>query len=228
MLTKDMVEKALPAKLRSSVSQTLVDQLNNIEKDPVIAENIRENFLGYSKVLSEGRFKTEDYLHAVAYVSYKVMGYSNHDAYFRTFPTRYQQLLAKNATPKDISAYVSMYNKGKLVNLIMEQTLVPVWVLNQDLYQEALNTQAEIMRNANSDMVRTTAANSLLVHLTKPKEAAAAIQINLQENSGMVELRNSLIKLAEQQRALVEQGVSSKDVAAQPLVIEGVVEEEDV
>lgn len=224
MLTVDVVVKALPANLKSAATQQFVDQINNIVTDPIIAEQVRENFISYTKVLQEGKFKTEDYLHAVTYVSYKLMGYSNQDAYFRTFPQRHQQLVAKGTSSKDIAAYVSAYNKGKLVNLILEQTLVPSWVLNQDAYQKAINTQVELMQSAQSELVRTQAANSLLTHLAKPKEVGPLINFDMRENSGMNELRDLLSKVAEKQQEAIRGGTSTKDIANQT-IIEGEAEE---
>lgn len=219
-LTQDDLKKALPQHLRASVTQTMADTLNGISADPIIADSIRDNFIGYSAVLREGKFKTEDYIHAVAYVSYKLMGYNNKDAYARAFPQRYATLLSKGTSDKDISAYVSAYHRGKLVNLIMEQSLVPTWVLNQDLFQKALNVQADLMLNANSEKVRTDAANSLLTHLKKP-EAKGDFQINLntQETSGMKEMRDMLGELAQQQRDMIERGqMKTIDVAASRLI----------
>ena len=215
MLTVDTVVRSLPATLRSSVDQAFVDKINNIVTDPLVAEQVRENFISYTSVLQDGRFKTEDYLHAVTYVSFKLMGMSNKDAYFRTFPARHQALVAKGTSEKDISAYVAAYSKGKLVNLIMEQSLVPTWVLNQDIYQKAINTQAHLMVNANSEMVRTQAANSILTHLAKPKEAGPLINFDMRENSGMNELRDMLKKVAEKQIEAINSGAATKDIAGQ-------------
>lgn len=218
MLTADMVARALPANLKGSVTQGLVDNLNNIAVDPEIAEAIQENFLSYTKVLSEGRFKAEDYLNAVKFVSFKLMGYNNKEAYCRTFPQRHAALVAAGSDEKTISAHVSMYSKGKLVNLILEQTLVPSWVLNQDKYQKAINRLASLMVTAKSEMVQVTAANALATHLTKPKEAGPLVNINLNEQSGMNELKDTLAKLAQKQRELIERGVPTKEIAAQALV----------
>lgn len=214
LITPDMLVKALPPNLRSNATQELADMVNNITTDQQAAENIRENFISYTSILQDGRFKTEDYLSAVAYVSYKLMGATNEDAYFRTFPQRYQKLLANGTPKKDIASYVSAYAKGKLVNKIMEQTIVPSWVLNQDLYQKALNVQADLMVNANSEKVRSDAANSLLTHLTKPKEAGPLINIDMRENSGMTELTKAITELAQKQIEAVKSGVSVKDLAA--------------
>ena len=215
MLTVDDLKLALPANLKTAATQSLADMVNNITTDPEMARNIRDNFVGYTHVLKEGRFKTEDYLSGVAYVSYKLMGYTNQESYKRTFPARYQALVAKGATEKDISAYVSSYNKNKLVNMILEQTLVPVWVLNQDLYQKAINVQANLMLTANSEKVRTDAANSLLTHLKKPETKQIELSLAVPENAGMDELKTLLTSLAHRQQEMIAQGVTTKEIAHQ-------------
>lgn len=224
MLTQEQIVRALPPNLKGAVTPSLVNTLNNIA-DPIVAEEIRNNFISYTGVLKEGKFKTEDYLNAVKYVTYKLLGKTNLDAYACTFPQRYQDLVAKGTSSKDIAAYVAAYNKGKLVNLILEQTLVPTWVLNQDIYQKAINTQAELMMSANSEMVRMQAANSILTHLAKPKEAGPLVNIDMRETSGMNELKKALQDLAEQQQGLIKSGVTTKEIAGQKLVGEVVSEQ---
>lgn len=217
-LTVSDVTKALPANLKSSATQGLVDKINQATQDPILAEAIRDNFISYTGVLQEGKFKTQDYLKAVMYVSYKLMGHTNKDAYFKTFPDRYQVLVAKGTSSKDMAAYVSAYNRNKLVNLIMEQTLVPSWVLNQHLYQKAINTQAELMQTAQSEKVRSDAANSILTHLAKPKEAGPLVNLNLNESSGMNELKDMLGQLAQMQVDKINKGVATQDIAGQTLI----------
>ena len=162
-------------------------------------------------------------------MSHRLNGDTQHDAYFKTFPSRYQNLMALGKTPKEISNYVAMFNKGKLVQKIQEQTLTPAWVLNQDMFQAALNTNYQIMMDSDvSPKVRVEAANSLLTHLQKPKEAAPAVNIDLRESSGLSELKKALGQLATQQQQLIEQGGSTRDVAAQRIVDVSAQEIEDV
>jgi len=220
-LTLKDVQNSVPAHLRTLITQELTDNLNQISTDPLIAENIRENFITYSIVLKEGKFKLEDYLNAVAYVSYKMMGYNNQDAYFRTFPARHAHLMSKGTSAKDISAYVAAYHKGKLVNLIMERSIIPAWVLNQDMYQKALSVQYDLMTTAVSEKVRTDAANSILTHLAKPKDTNVQINIGQVENSGMSEMRATLEGLARTQRQLIEdKEMKTIDIAGSKLIRE--------
>ncbi len=226
-LTQQQVEEALPPNLKSAATPAFTTQINTAAADPLIAENIRENFLSYAGVLKEGRFKTGDYLNAVTYVSYKLMGMSNQDAWAKTFPSRYSALVAKGTDQKDIAAHVSAYHRGKLVGRVLEQSLTPIWVLNQDIYQKAINVQADLMLNANSEKVRSDAANSIMTHLAKPKEAAQNnLQINVGENSGMTELKDLLSSLATKQQEAIKGGVTTSDIAGQAL-IEGTVKETD-
>lgn len=218
MMTVDEVKATLPSTLKVAVTQDLVDQLNNMTADPMIAENIKENFISYVSVLREGKYRADEYVNAVAYVSYKMMGYTNQDAYIYTFPQRHAALLARGATKKEISAYVAAYSKGKLVMAILEQAMVPMWLLNQDVYQKAINVQAKLMITAQSELVRTQAANSLLQHLAKPKDAVPLINIDLRPTSGMQELQGLLMDLAEKQVELINKGVTAKEIAAQRII----------
>lgn len=192
--------------------------VNNLSSDPEAAQNIRDNFVSYTSVLRDGRFKIEDFVHAVGYVSFKLMGYSNQESYVRTFPVRYQTLVGRGATSKDISAYVSAYNKNKLVNLILEQSLVPSWVLNQDAYQAAINKQVFLMNNAKREDVQQKAADSLLTHLTKPEGKGIQLNLNMPESTGLSELKDQLAQMAEMQKNLIEAGVRTRDIAHQSIV----------
>lgn len=219
-LTQAEIASALPPQLRTAATPALVAKVNAITNDPVMLDHIRDNFISYTHVLSDGKYKIEDYLNAVMYVSFKLMNLSNQDAYAKTFPQRMAALTQSGRSPKEISAYVSIYNKGKLVQAIMEQSIIPSWVLNQDKYQDAINVQADLMVNAQSEMVRTTAANSLLTALARPKEVAG-VNVNIHnENNGMDELRKLLIGMAEVSRDLISQGVDIKQVAAQRITLD--------
>lgn len=219
MLTLKEVQDSLPAGQKGNITQPMVDQLNALSKDPEEARYIRENFISFSQVLSEGRFKLGDYVRAVMYVSHKVMGKSNLDAYKSTFPDRYAQLVSDGREAKDIASYVAAYNKGKLVNLVYERAMIPTWVLNQDMFQAALNTQYEIMNDVNeSGKTRVEAANSILTHLKKPETNKAELKVEIGMNDGMKALEQRLAEMAETQMKVIEgEAMTAQEVAAMPL-----------
>ena len=220
-LTLETFRTALPDKVKKTINQELMDNINKTLSDPDMFETYRENLLSYASVMADGRFKMESYVSAVKYVSHKLMGASNIAAYIKTFPDKYQDFINRGIETKDIASYVTAYNKSKLVNLIMEQTLIPSYVLNQDLYQKALNVQAELMLNAKSEKVRSDAANSLLNQLKMPEVNKVQLDVNVKEDGSIAALRESTLELVRQQRLMVQAGaMNAQEVAHSKLVID--------
>lgn len=220
-LTIEQFKQALPDKVKKSVNQELIDQVNATLSDPELFEAYRDNLMSYTKVMVDGRFKVSSYIEAVKYVSHKLMGCTNIDAYVKTFPAKYASFLSQGVAAKDIASYVTAYNKNKLVNLIFEQTLIPSYVLNQDLYQKALNVQAELMVSSHSDKVRCDAANSLLTHLKMPETQKVELEIGIKEDSSIAALRATTLELARQQRLMMESGaMTAQDVAHSKFIVD--------
>ena len=76
-LTVEQFKVALPDKVKKSVNQELIDQINSTLSDPDMYEAYRDNLLSYTKVMSDGRFKVTDYVNAVKYVRHKLMEATN-------------------------------------------------------------------------------------------------------------------------------------------------------
>lgn len=227
VITKNEIAEVLPKNLRNNISDTVVDMINEIsEADSTMRETFRDNLIGYVKVMKEGTFKLTDYINAVRYVSYRLTGLGIGESWRRTFPDRYKRLVDEGASNNHISGFSTAYNKNKLVNLIIEQSLVPMYILNLDLYQEALNTQAELMRSANSEMVRTTAANSILTQLKQPEKSTLQIDMNINEGKAIDELREVTRQLAEQQYKVISSGSMNTVQVAHSKILKGEVIEE--
>lgn len=220
VLTVEQFKQALPSQFKASVNQELIDQINATLADPNLYETYRDNLLSYSHVMRDGKFKMSDYILAVKYCSHKIMGASNIDAFVKTFPDRYQSYLANGTSSKDIASYVTAYNKNKLVNLILEQSLIPSWILNQDLYQKAINVQAGLMMDDTvSHKVRSDAANSLLIHLKPPEVQKVELDIGIKKDGVMDDLKNVLTELALKQQQYIAAGITQiSDVTQQRLV----------
>jgi hypothetical protein len=214
ILTVEQFKQALPDKVKRSINQELIDQINITLSDPDMYEAYRDNLLSYTRVMSDGRFKVTEYVSAVKYVSHKLMGSTNIDAYSKTFPEKIDRFMAQGVVPKDIASYVTAYNKSKLVNLIFEQTLIPSYVLNQDLYQKALNVQAELMITARSEKVRSDAAAHLMQALKMPEVHKVELDVAVKEDGSIAALRATTMELARQQRMMVEAGAMSAQQVA--------------
>ena len=223
-LSIDVLRKSLPDKYKATVSQELLDTINDTLDDPDLFETYRDNFISYTSVLNDGRFKVTDYLNAVKYCTQKLMGKTNTDAYMVTFPDRYQSMLNRGLSSKDMSSIISVYNKSKLVNNILEQSLIPSWVINQDLYQKAINIQADLMMTASSEKVRSDAANSLLTHLKPPETKKVELDIGLKQGNEIDQLRDVLAQLTSQQRQMIQTGVVTATETAEYKLIGKVID----
>ncbi|RKM06230.1 hypothetical protein D6D84_07400, partial [Moraxella catarrhalis] len=215
-----------PSKYKRNVNDDLLEHINTILDHPELYDDYRNNFLTYISVIQDGKYKLDDYLNAIKYCTHKLMGESNMDSFVKTFPNRYQSMIAKGYTAKEMSAHVAMYNKNKLVNTILEQTMIPTWVLNQDLYQKAINVQADLMLNAMSEKVRSDAANSLLVHLKPPEVKKVELDVGIKQNDEIEALRNITAELAAQQKRMIEAGVITAKQNAETKLITRVYEHE--
>lgn len=219
MLTAQSLKDCLPSHLRSFASQEMADKINNVNADPEFAALVRENFVSFTSVLKEGKFKMDDYLNAVTFVSFSIMGFNNAESWKRTFPQRYQTLVNRGADDHEISAYVSAYKNGKLVNLLFEQTMIPVHVLNRDIFQKAIKVNHDIMMDMTvSAKVRVEAASSLMTHLKPPETKKMSVDLHVGESAGMGELKDLLGALAQQQLDMIEGGMATKHIAHQALV----------
>jgi hypothetical protein len=218
-LTVDVLKAVMPKRQRGNITQAFVDSLNSLAQDPEVRIQFRENFLGYTKVLEEPNSTLPGYVSAVKYVSYKLMGYTNQDAWIKTFPDRYQRLLDKEAEAKYIRSVISAYNRGKMVNQIREQAMIPTWVLNQDVYQDAIIEQNRLMCGAKSEKVRSDAANSLLTHLRQPDATKVTVDIGVVENDSVKELRHAMYDLVTEQRKAIAAGArTAHDIAESNII----------
>jgi len=221
VMTLDQFQRALPKSCKNNIDQGVIDGINKLMVSPALKETYRDNLLSYTSVMADGKYRIQGYLDAVRYVSFKLLGASNIEAYTKTFPDRYQRLLNDQVDARGISQFVSHYNKTQLVNKIMEQTLVPTHILNADMYQKALNVQAELMLDARSEKVRCDAANSLLTHLKRPETQKIELDVNIKDDKSIDDLRATTLELVKQQKAMIESNsMSVKQIAHSKLVIE--------
>ncbi len=220
LMTEEQFKAALPAQVRKAVNPSLVNEINQMLMDEETREQFKDNLLSYTSVMKEGRFKMTSYINAVKYVSHKLLGSTNKDAYIKTFPDKYVKFIADGVPQKDIASYCTAYNKSKLVNLIFAQTMVPFHVLNAPYYQEALNTQVDLMLHARSEKVRSDAANSVMTHLKPPEDTKIELDVNLKADDSIKILAATTMELARQQQAKIINGsASTKAIAESTLVV---------
>lgn len=212
------LKEVLPNTLKKFITPEFEQEIAELESDALVREHIEKNMISYSGVLKGGEYTLESYLHAIAYTTHRLTGDSNVIAFAKAFPKRYAGLVASGATSTTIKKYAKYYENSKLVAAIMEQSIVPTWILNQDIYQKAINTQAELMMTANSEKVRCDAANSLLTHLARPKEVAPLVNVNINTVSELDLLKQAMVDLAQNQQSRVIAGTPTKNIANEDII----------
>ena len=222
LLTIDQFKHALPKDVKTRVSQPMVDSLNCLLQDQQLRENFRDNLLSYTNVMKDGRYRIGDYINAVRYVSHKLLGSTNQEAYAKTFPSRFQRLVDEGADNKTISSYSTAYNKTKLVAAITEQTLTPVHVINADVYQQAINKQVTLMQTAHSETVQQKAAEALMVHLKAPEVSKVELDVNVKGDKSIDMLQQTMRELAALQLKGLEEGTMNIREVAQSKLVQGV------
>lgn len=221
-LTVETLKATMPKRMKGNITESLVNKLNKLVTDPDERVYFRENLLSYTHVLQDPNVKLEAYIHAVRYVSYKLMGMTNQEAWIKTFPDRYQRILNDGKSDAHLRATVSGYNKNKIVATVYEQALIPVHVLNADVFQKAVTTQAELMTNPNvSDKVRSDAANSLMTHLKPPEARKLELDVAVAEDDSLRELRRAVTDLAVAQKEAIEVGTEDARRIAESKLING-------
>ena len=213
MLQLEAVKKLVPKAQRTMITQDFLDKIEASVTNSEVAEQFKENFVTYLNVLSKGKYKMDDYISAVKYISYKLLGYSNIKAYAATFPDRYQRL--KDEGQQQIEAFVSMYARGKLVNQIFEQTMVPTYVLNAPLHQEALNELAMMIKDPDvRGMTKVKACEAILQHTKQPEVVKGELTIGIEQSDTINDLREIVENLADTHKVLLERkGMTLKQIA---------------
>jgi len=220
-LTVEGLREIIPRKYKHNVTPHLVDELNRLCAEPEARDAFRENLVGYSSVLQDKNVQLSQYIEAVRYVSYKLLGYTNKESWMKTFPDRLKRLVRDKKDDGFIRSTVACYNRNKIVVKIMEQTMVPIWVLNQDTLQRAINVQAQLMLSAKSEKVRSDAANSLMTHLKQPEATKVSLDVHVKGDESIQELREVTLALARQQQLMIKSGATSAKEVAESKVLSG-------
>jgi hypothetical protein len=223
-VSKEQLIRTVPKRLHASITDDLIDTLNSNITDPEFREIYRENLLGFTNVITEGKYKLQGYMDAVKFVSYKFIGCTDIESYTKTFPDRYQRLIDEKCTNKQISSYVSAFRHTKLVQKIFEQTMIPVHIRNMDIYQKAVETQANLMITANSEKVRCDAANSLMTQLKPPETKKIELDVGLKQSKTLDDLRAATSALADAWK----EGLDSKTLTPLQIANAKIVTDEEI
>ncbi len=233
LITKQQIMETL-GKDKTVITDKLVETINMIILDePEVGHLVKENFLTYGKVLQSGKYSMDAYLNAIKFVSYKLMNMTNAEAYMHTYPSRYERLekryigvegLSQEEFEKKVSSYVYAVAKSQLVVSILSQVQIPTKLLNMGLLQEAINTEATLMRSARSEIVREKAANTLIQYLGQEEENQIQIDVGYKKDDIIEQYELAMKNMVEEQLVQINAGACVKAIANAPIVEAEVIE----
>lgn len=178
------IQAAVGRRLKGFIDEEFMDQLEVISGsgDEVIDEYMCSNFIEWLGVLDSGKWGLKEYIDAVKYCSYRLLGETQESSYRKCFQEKCAKVEERYSGESESSRkervcwLARAYDKNKLVCGIMRQSLVPSWILNAPLYQEALNELVKMVRNNEvKGMSKVRACEAILEATKQPEEVKVSI-----------------------------------------------------
>jgi hypothetical protein len=206
MLTYEELQELVPKRQRTVISEEIVDKINLIAAEPEAGEEFKQNLFSYSTVIANGSYSLKEYTNGVWFVTLILLGHKDIDAYRIVFKDRYRKLIDKGLDRSKISAYATAVKKTKIVSQLLEQTMVPSYILNAPIYQEALNHSRYLMLNARSETVQQKAAETIMTQLKAPEAAKLEVDISVNKGDIIEDNEAFMRKIAEAKLVEMEKG----------------------
>lgn len=213
MFSHEEIKNLLPSKKRGLVTEDMVKIINTVATDPLIAEEFKTNFVTYNTVISSGKYSLEEYNNAIHFLTLILLEHSDIDAYEQVFPERYLRLKKRGVTRSKMSSYVSNYKGTVLVTKLLEQSLIPTYIVNAPKLQAAINHTEFLMYNAKSETVQQKAAETLITNLKAPEAAKLEVDISVNKGEVVDDYEAVMREVAKQKREAILAGASIKEIA---------------
>ena len=213
--TLDYLRAQLPKAKGKLVNQDVVDELNELVKDPDYGQEFLNSVITHTSTLTDtSRHSMQEYLNAIKYYSLTSVGHTLLDAYIKVFPDRLQARLDRGQVKEDIRSEANRFNRTELVNAIKAQALIPLHLVNQETVQKAINQLSHLMMNARSDVAKVSAATAILKELRPPEVQQMEIAVGLNEEAQAAQAaqNDTLAQIAINQQKLLAEGHSIEDV----------------
>lgn len=219
-----LVQGLVRKQWRSYIDDEFIDRLNNLGgESKVLSKIYKDNFFSWLKAVSGDdwdcrKYGIEDYVNAVKFVSLRLLGNTILDSYKEVFPDRvmlvekeYEEDGDSSKLKERLNWLASAYSKGKLVVKILQLTLVPSYIINAPLYDEALQKLADMIRNDEvRGMAKVKACEAILEATKQPEVIEQNVNVNVGggmiRNEAMDELREVTEKLATTLKMEMEKG----------------------
>ena len=210
-LTKDQFKEQMRRNTKKDFQDddlTLVEEI--VKKGEFDKEVFMERLISFSETCKGLRnVGPRQYIKAVQYCSYVVIGDTQIGAYSKTFPDR---VATKSRTSLSVSA--STYHHTELVQRILSLAVVPVDLIFHHERYAAIEKLSSLMMTSKSERIQMESADKLLTHL-KPKESSKVeLSVSVKGSDRLEQLETALATQAAQHMILLQgQAATLRDVA---------------
>ncbi len=221
-LKLEVVREMLSDRKKKKLTQSTLDEINKLVKDPDYGEELAENYVNFIGILREKhRFSMEQYQKAIMFYTLVESGIALIHSYMQVFPERVEyrkRVYPERDMTTDLAHEASRYNRSLLVMEIRKVDTISVKLIHRNLLHEAILKQATLMRTARSELVQQKASETLMREL-KPDEDMN-INLNIGDGSSKVlqELRAATAALAQEQMKRIAGGTSVKSIAESRII----------
>ena len=205
---------AMPAK-KNLVTQDIVDIINKVQEEPEFqGETLLQTMVTYQSVLQKAKVGIKEYISAIRFCAYLISMDDNYtEAYKRTFYDRKfvkDRITLDTSDPRygELTSAASRYRRSKLVVDILTLSQVPMELMFAGLRYKAVGVLANVMMTAKYDRDKIAAATQLLL-ATKSDNIKVDLDIRVNENSAVTDLRTQLAQMAATQTAYLQSGTTT-------------------
>lgn len=219
-LTKEELQKKFPAK-KNSITDEVVELINEANNNPEFNGNeFIETMVDYQSAMLDCSSSIPEFINAIKFVAYLEMtNGSATEAYKRArakdkFVQERLNAASNSKGYNELSSAASRYRKSPLVKQILTQSEMPLYIMFQKERFKAVTVLATEMEEAQYSKDRISAADKLLTHVKPPENIQVELGIGPTKEAVdlQTELNTQLARLAANQKALLDAGISIKDV----------------
>lgn len=202
-------------KHRKHITDELIESLDIIQRDPLLAGDFLDNLKTYRELLVDSSpMGIKNFIEQVRFVTHKIGGYSILESYILSNPDDefvQARKLDEVGSPghKELMAAATRIASKASCKAMLAKAQLPLYVIHSQSMHAAIAVLADEMRNAPRAQDKIAAANYLLTHIKPPEE------VIIHDNTTKSEVERNLVatinhqlgQMITQQKLEVEAGL---------------------
>lgn len=211
---EDLIEK-IPSK-KKTITDEVVQLINDSNNDPEFSGNeFMDTLIDYQSAMLESSASIKEYVNAIRFCAFLESetdsGGTITEAYMKARPKDLVVIEGTGADKdskewKKLRSTASRYRKNKLVQRILTQSDMPLYLMFQGARYKAVAVLAREMEHSKHARDRIQAADKLLTHVKPPDNVQVELDIGASGSSALEDLNAQLAEIATKQKVHLTNG----------------------